>query len=64
MIKKLSVTYCGWQERINKPPILLVNMPNHSTVSYDPEIHYLSESQKELTYDNENRLKSHDNQRH
>ena len=55
---KMPVTYCGWQERINKLPILLVNTPDHSTASYDPELHHLSESEKQkakkgkISYDN------------
>lgn len=55
---KLPVTYCGWQEQTNKPPMLLVNTPAHSTVSYDAGIHCLSESEKQkakkgkIAYDN------------
>ncbi len=43
----MKAVYLGIQERINKPPLILVNVFSPGkvdTVVYDPEIHELSKS--------------------
>ena len=45
--KKIKVKFCGWQERLNKPAVLLVNiLATKSTVVYDDFKHIIVNKKK------------------